>query len=147
MNNKDYLQETLELVEQIETRYLELGARLYKIKEEKLWQLQYDSYQEFLEDAHINPGHASILVSIHKTYVVDNKITFQKLGGLGYSNLYEAIPLVEKKGVDEAIIMASTLTRSEIKDEVRDEKHGAHRHVLGQERWATCEKCGKFIRV
>jgi hypothetical protein len=146
MNKTEYVRQTVDLVKQIETRFLELGARLYKIREEKMWSDSYESYQEFLDAAHINPGHASILVSIHKNYVIDGGKKQETLAGIGYSNLYEAIPLIEKNGVDEAVIIASTLTRSEIKDEVRDEKHGVHTHTVGSERWGMCA-CGKFVKI
>ena len=142
----DFLRDTVDLVKQIETRFLELGSRLYRIKEERLWESTYDSYQEFLEAAHINPGHASILVSIHRKFIVEGQKTKEELAGIGYSNLYEAIPLIDRDGVEVAVVKAETLTRSEIKEEVREQKHGVHEHVAGTERWGVCE-CGKFIRV
>lgn len=147
MTNTEYLRNTVDLVKAIETRFMELGARLYKIRDKELWRGDYDSYSEFLDTAHINPGHASMLSSIHKHFVVDGKIEPAKLAKVGYSVLYEAVPLIEKHGVDKAFVMASTLTRSEIKDEVRDDKHGEHTHKVGTERWGTCDKCGKFVKV
>lgn len=143
----NFLRETVDLVKQIETRFLELGARLFRIKENKLWLDTYESYQEFLDAARISPGNASILASIHQHYVLEGKVPIKKLAGIGYSNLYEAIPLIERDGVDAAVVKADTLTRSEIKDEVKEKKHGVHRHVMGTERWGACEKCGKFIKI
>lgn len=143
----EYIRETIDLVKQIETRFLELGARLFHIREKRLWEGTYDSYQEFLDAAHINPGHASILAKIHQYYIVDGGKKQETLAGIGYSNLYEAIPLIEKEGIDSAVIKAETLTRAEIKDEVRDQKHGDHTHELGEERFGICTKCGKFFRV
>lgn len=147
MNPTEYVRQTIDLVKQIETRFLELGARLYIIRERELWRDSYDSYQHFLDTAKINPGHASILASIHKHYVVEGKKQHSTLAGIGYSNLYEAIPLIERDGIDAAVIKAETLTRSEIKDEVREQKHGDHEHTVGKDRWGNCEKCGKFIKL
>lgn len=147
MNGAEYLRQTIDLVKQIETRFLELGARLYNIRDKELWRDTYESYQEFLDAAHINPGHASILYSIHKHYVIDGKKKQDTLAGIGYSNLYEAIPLIEERGIDAAVVAASTLTRSDIKEEVREQKHGVHKHQLGTERWAKCNTCSKFERV
>lgn len=146
-NISQYVRETIDLVKQIETRFLELGARLFTIREQELWRDMYDSYAEFLDAAHINQGHASILASIHKHYVVDGGVKRSELAGAGYSNLYEAIPLIERDGIDNAVVKAQTLTRAEIKDEVREQKHGEHEHIIGTERWGVCEKCGKFLRV
>jgi hypothetical protein len=147
MKDSSFLRETVDLVRQIETRFLELGARLFRIREKELWKGTYDSYQEFLDVARISPGNASILASIHRHYVVEGNISPEKLAGIGYSNLYEAIPLIEREGVKAAVTKAETLTRSEIKDEVRDVKHGSHDHSVGTERWGVCEKCGKFVKI
>lgn len=147
MNPANFLRETIDLVKQIETRFLELGSRLWTIREKKLWEEGYDSYSDFLTAARINPGHASILASIHQHYVVEGKMSYAKLAKVGYSNLYEAIPLLKSESADLVVEKARLLTRAEIKDEVRDEKHGEHEHIAGKERWGLCEVCGKFVKV
>lgn len=140
MNKADYLRDTIDLVKQIETRFLELGARLYTIKEKELWSGQYESFQEFLETARINPAHASIWISIHKSYIIQGGLTQKQLVGAGYTNLYASIPLIEKEGVEKALTIASTLTRSEIQQEVRDITHSdcTHEHTITL--CATCHK-------
>lgn len=143
----DFVRETIDLVKQIETRFLELGARLYKIREERLWEGNYDSFQEFLDSAHISAGMASKLAKIHHVYIVEGKKETQALAGIGYSNLYEAIPFVEEDGVDGAVALAGTLTRSEILDEKREREHGVHTHTIGDARWGICQTCGKFERL
>lgn len=147
MNPTNYVRDTIDLVKSIETRFLELAERLYRIKEEKLWSSSYESFADFLEAAHISQGHASILTSIHRSYVIEGGKTHNELAGIGYSNLYEAIPLIEKEGIDSAFTKAAVLTRSEIKDEVRDIKHGPHTHTpVDNKRWGMCS-CGKFVVV
>jgi hypothetical protein len=141
-----FVKETLALVRSIETRFLELGARLYKIREERLWEGSYDSFNDFLADAHLTAGNASILASIHKSYIVDGGMEQEQLAGVPYSNLYEAIPLIQKEGITVAAVKAQTLTRSEIKDEVREQKLGVHEHEVGEDRWGVCS-CGKFIKI
>ena len=147
MKETEYVRETIELVKSIETRFLELGARLFKIKEKELWKGTYDSYYEFLDAAHINPSMASMLVKVHDYYIVQGKRKPAELKTIGYSNLYQAIPLIERDGVETTLVKAQTLTRSEIVDEVKEEKHGKHDCVVGIERWGMCKTCKKFIRV
>lgn len=147
MKPAEFVRETIDLVKQIETRFLELGARLYRIREEKLYAATYDTYYDFLEAAHINQTMASMLYGIHQHYIVNGGRTQEELAGIGYSNLYKAIPLIESKGVKKAVMSAKTLTRGDIEDEVREVRHGNHRHVVGTERWGACEKCGKFVKV
>lgn len=143
----EFVRETIELVKSIETRFLELGARLYKIREEKLWEGTYYSFNHFLADLQLTPGNASILASVHKNYVIEGGIEPAQLAGIPYSNLYEAIPLIEKEGVTSAAVKAETLTRAEIKEEVQEKKLGTeHTHEIGEERWGVCS-CGKFIKI
>lgn len=143
MDATKFLRDTIDLIKQIETRFLELGARLYNIREKGMWKDSYESYEEFLDTAHVSYGNASMLASIHKAYVVEGKKQMSSLAGIGYSNLYEAIPLIEAQGVDAAIVKASTLTRAEIKQEVREEKHGecAHENVI-----KICSSCHKLMQ-
>lgn len=146
-NQNEFVRDTIDLVKSIETRFLELGARLFKIREERLWEGTYDTYNDFLQVLHLTPGNASILASVHKNYVLDGGIPAESLSGIPYSNLYEAIPLIEKDGVTGAAVKAETLTRAEIKDEVRDQKFGEHDHIISSdERWGVCS-CGKFIKI
>ncbi len=142
MNPANFLRETIDLVKQIETRFLELGARLYNIREKELWKDTYESYQDFLDTAKISPGNASILASVHKHYVVEGKMSTTKLVGVGYSNLYEAIPLIERDGVTKTVERARLLTRTEIKDEVREEKFGECKE---HELITICAKCHKRV--
>lgn len=138
MNPANYLRDTIDLVKSIETRFFELAARLYTIKTKELWSGSYDSFQEFLDTAKVNASMASVLTQIHDRYVVQGKIPQSKLIGIGYSNLYEAIPLIDSKGVANAVETAKTLTRQEIKLEVREQKHGACAHP---ETITICASC------
>jgi len=147
MKPVEYVRETIDLVKQIETRFLELGARLYHIREKQLWAGTYETYTEFLDSARINTTMASMLYAIHKTYIIEGGKKPSELAGIGYSNLYKAIPLIEERGINKTITAAATLARDEIEDEVREKKHGNHRHVVGTDRWGACDKCGKFVRV
>lgn len=145
--NQDFCRDTIELVKAIETRFLELGARLYKISEKKLWEGNYDSFNDFLINANVNKGTASKLVNIYRSYVIDGGVKVEQLAGVPYTNLYQAIPLIEKEGADRAAVLAETLTKDEIKEELREQKFGVHEHVVvGDERWGVCT-CGKFVKI
>lgn len=137
-NPANFLRDTIDLVRQIETRFLELGARLYQIREHKLWEETYDSFQEFLDSAKISKGNASMLAAIHKAYVIDGGVSHEKLAQVGYSNLYAAIPLLESEDVETVVNKAKLLTRDEIKQEVREEKHGECEH---KETVVICSTC------
>ena len=139
--NADFLRETIDVVRQLETRFLELGSRIFKIRTEKLWEGTYDSFNEFLDAAHLTPGNASMLATVHEFYVLKGGVSHERLAGAGYSNLYTAIPLIEKDGIDKTVEKARLLTRSELNDEVRESKGTECEHEL----ITICSKCHKRI--
>lgn len=147
MNPADFLRETIDVVRQIENRFIELAGRLYKIRDKEMWKSSYESYGEFLEAARILPAQASILVAVYRNYVVLRGVPEANLSGIGYSTLYEAIPLLEKEQTDTVVEKARVLTRSEIQDEVREKTNGICTHEGKPfEVYHKCS-CGKFYKV
>lgn len=142
MNSANFLRDTIDVVRQIETRFLELGARLFRIQREELWEDSYDSYKDFLIAAKINPSIAAMLTAVHETYIVKGGVLPVKLAQAGYSNLYAAIPLIERDGVKETVERARLLSRSELLEEVREEKHGECKHL---ETITICSSCHQRV--
>lgn len=147
MSDSNFLRETIDVVKQIESRFIELAGRLYKIRDKEMWKSSYDSFSEFLEAARILPSHASILIAVYRNYVVLRGVPEADLAGIGYSTLYEAIPLLEKENPTDVVEKARVLTRSEIQDEVREKTNGICSHEgKSFETYRKCS-CGKFYRV
>lgn len=140
MSNANYLRETIDLVKQIETRFLELGARLYKVHQEKLWSGEYDSFMEFVDAAGLARPFATQLWTIHRIYVVENKVAPAQLIKAGYAKLWDAIPLLESSNAKTVVTKAVSLTKSELREEVREEKHGECKHEEIIKICATCHK-------
>lgn len=138
MTPASFIRDTIDLVRNIETRFLELAARLYIIQDKDLWEGRYETYNDFLAEAKITPGNASMLAKIHKAYVIEGKQPLERLAKAGYSNLYTAIPLIERDGVETTVEKARLLTRAELKEEVREEKHG---DCLHHEIIKICASC------
>jgi len=147
MNSSEYLRQTKELVTSIQTRFLELGGRLFNIREKGLWKDFYDSYSDFLQDIDVTESQASIFSTIHEVFKLKGGFKDETLSKIGYSKLYSVIPLIEKNGIDLALSKALTLPRDEIQDEIRLMKHGEHKCVLEAERFAFCQTCHKLKRV
>lgn len=140
MNPANFLRDTVDLVRQIETRFLELGARLFLIQEKEIWKDGYESFGEFVDAAGLRRPFASQLTTIHKVYVVQGRVRSTELAKVGYQKLYDAIPLIEKEGVQKAVTMARTLSLGELREEVREEKHGECLHKEIIKICATCHK-------
>ncbi len=137
-----YLRETIDLVKQIETRFLELGARLYRIQEDQMWQGEYDSYGEYLDATGLKRPFASVLTTIHRVYVVERGVRPVELAEAGYAKLYDAIPLLENNDTAAVVAKAQLLSRGEIKEEVREEKYGDCQH---RETITICAHCHKRV--
>lgn len=142
-----YVRETLKLRDTIEGAFIALGERFYKIREESLWHGMYESYAEFLADMRVSEATASKLMQVYRTYIVEFKIAPSKLAKIGYSNLYMAIPLIEKHGVESAIEKAASLRREDIQDEVREDAHGDCAHDWENITIRACMTCGKKERL
>lgn len=142
MTSANYLRETIDLVKQIETRFLELGSRLYKIQKDGLWEGEYDSFMEFVDATGVTRTAASKLTTIHKTYIVEHGVSVRKLAEVGYSKLYDAIPLLGKGNVESVVMKAKLLSQSELHEEVREERHGECKHL---EQITICAGCHKRI--
>lgn len=137
-----FLKDTASLVRDIESRFIELGMRLWKIREAKLWNSGYESYEDFLDSSKISPSTASKLVKVVEFFIVQGGANETQLIGAPYSSLYEAIPLLASEDVQTVIAKVLLLSRGEIKEEVREEKHGDCSHL---EQILICVGCKKRI--
>lgn len=137
-----YVKETLKFRDTIEGAFIALGERFNRIKEEVLWNGMYGSFSEFLADMHVSESTASKLVQVYRVYIVEHKIKPERLAKIGYSNLYAAIPLLEKHGIDEVIQKALLLRRDDISVEARDQREDACSHDYEKVTIRVCTKCG-----
>ena len=119
---KTYLKETIQLHSNIGVAFLELGERLHKIREDKLYFGEYDSFEEFLLTAKITKGTASKLITVYETFQLKYKLPIKKLVGIGYSSLYAiAVHVDSKEKAEEWVERASMLTRDDLQDSLREE--------------------------
>lgn len=142
MSNANYLRETTDLVKQIETRFLELGSRLFRIQREELWRGEYELFMEYIDASGLSRPFASKLTTIYRIYVVDNRVALKQLAEAGYSKLWSAIPLLVSQDAETVVAKARLLTSAEIAEEVREEKHGECKH---EEQIKICSGCKKRI--
>lgn len=127
------------LLKQAEMSFLEIGSILYEVRESASWRQGFESYEAFLNEARISKSVASVLVKVYKHFVLDGGKSNEQLAVLGYSNLYSAIPLLEAgEDIDTVLAKVKLLTRDELKQEIRDEKHSDCPHL---ERITICSVC------
>lgn len=140
--NRQYLEETLFLKENLEKGFLHLGERLYRIKNERLWELDYGSYAEFLMEAKISEATASKLVAIYSKFVLEYGMSYDVLAPCSWSSLYTLLPLAtSKEKAEELVDEAANLKRGDVEEKIRAEKHPDCRHD-DQYTITVCRGCG-----
>jgi hypothetical protein len=141
----NFCESTIELVQNIEGAFIELGKRLLRIRDERLWESNWESYEEFLSEIKISPGKASKICSVYEKFVVEYGVEQEKLAGVGWSNLYSMLPAIKsKRDATEWVDKGMVLRREDIEDEVREFKHGKCDHKNFRELHIyICNDCGK----
>lgn len=124
--NYDYCLETIGLKGELELSYLDLASRLHKIQLNKMYEPNYESFDEFLEEIKISRATASKLVNIWRLFVIKFKIKPKVLAGAGgWSVVAEILPLAEsKKKAEELLFMASETRRKDLRKNLHELKTG-----------------------
>lgn len=138
----EFCRDTISLTGEIHSKYIELASRLSKIRGQHLWKNGYESFAEFLDAAKLTKGTASKLIQVYENFLLPGQFTPAQLDAIPYSSLYEAIPLLRDKSPQEVVEIARSLTRDEIKSEVKDEKYPDCSHV---ETIVICVKCHRRV--
>ena len=144
----EYCQQTLALKKTLESGFLTLAERLKKIKEEGLWEAEWGSFAEFLMEMKISEATASKLISVYDKFVLEYGIDQEKLAGVGWSSLYEILPLCDTVGsAREMVEKATLLKRDELREEVREARVGECDHEWVEVHLRQCTKCAKREKI
>lgn len=136
----DHLNKTIEMAG------VALGVYLLEVKEQEIYkQLGYDEFWQYYSD-HLGrtKGQISKLLKVGE---------FFKRAGLRadtevpYTKLEAAIRAFPNKEPDYIIAAAQTNTLAELESGRQEEKAGVHEHQTGEERWAKCTLCDKFMKL
>lgn len=147
--NRNFLRETIELRKSIDEGFLNLGERLKKIRDNKLYEIDYESFDLFLSELKISSGTASKLIQIYEIYILEYKISYEKLSQSNWTSLYEMLPLATSK--EKAVNLVehgSLMRREDIKSKVREAKFGKNcKHQYYELHIKQCKVCGERIII
>lgn len=151
-NNQKFVRDTIELKHKIEGAFIDLGARLKKIRDEKLYEGSYSNFAEFLVEMDLSEGTASKIIAVQSFYSEKHKISREKLAQAGWSKLYTMLKLTDdstpKNEVEKVVQKGIELWRPDIEDEVREHVTGCTKHDFGDIiTIRVCRKCGKRINT
>lgn len=153
IQNFKICQEALELRDSIEVAFLKLGELLYNIKENRLYEGQWESFDEYcMEFRGMSKSTVSKLIAIYEKFVIQfgfSSTKLQKVGG--WAVLAEALPVVTtKKEAQDWIDRASVLTLVDMRKSVRETKNGIPVGECKHKDTYTirvCRTCGERERV
>lgn len=149
--NLSYCEGTLELKRSIEYKFLELGERLKKISNERLYEPQWTSFGEYVGEMKMSESTASKLINIYQKFIVDYGISRERLLVSGdWSVLAEVLPIVrDKESAEEALHMCKELSRQDIRKYIKEQKTGIDMRDCVHDFYTLqiCRTCGEKVRL
>lgn len=146
--NFEFCRHTIALKENIERTFIELGRRLYKIREERLYEPFYDSFNVYCDELKLSQSTISKLVNIYKKFILEygfSPTRLMKAGGWGV--MAEALPVIHsKKDANDFLDKAETLTLRDMRKEVLEKKSGIDQRTCNHKDdfyvLKICRRCG-----
>ena len=147
MIQKTLLNECLEAFANARGKIIDALESLWAVHENNAWEGRYNSFSEFCESGlKISRSTGSKYIKVYEHYIKNASLTIQQLRDADVECLYLA--LGTEGTPEKQYSNALTLSRAELKDEAVEGKFGsAHEHTFGEERWAKCTVCDRFVRV
>lgn len=143
--NRDYCQETINLYR---TSIVNIAERLWNIRQKKLWDKGWSTWEEYLEEVGIKKGTASKLCSLYEKIVIELKFPSETLHTAPWTNLYTALPMMkDRESAERAIVSASLLANKEIYQERYYQKYGKDCECLNAYPMKHCPDCKRYFRV
>ncbi len=147
-----YCEKALELKQEIEGHFLLLGEYLHQIKENRLYEPQWTSFEEFVFEMKMSTNTANKLIQVHKTFILSYGFTSNEIKNAGgFSLLVDVLPMVtSRKSAEKWLLSASTLTRSDLRKEITEAKTGIQMKDCEHAETYTvtiCKHCGERIQT
>lgn len=160
MNNKvarsnfEYCQDTLKAKYDLELSYLDLASRLYNIHRESMFEPNYETFDEFLEELKISRFTANRLINIWSRFILEFKIRPKVLAlAGGWSIVAEILPHVEnKKQAEHWLHEAQGMRQRDLRKNLKEKSTGIDMRVCKHRDYEVitfkkCNHCGETIRI
>jgi hypothetical protein len=151
LSNLNFCHDTLELKGTIENSFLVLGERLLKIRTERLYEPQWQAFDEYVNEMKMSEASANKLISIYQKFILEYKIpsNLLTLAG-GWAVVAEILPVVTKDTVKDWLNKATVLSRQDLRKEVKEARTGIDMSKCEHKNFYTircCRDCGDRIAV
>lgn len=141
----DLLKQASECFKSARTNVIEGMFLLAEIEQKELYKGKYETIFKYAEEeCDLAKGTVSKYLAIVKGYTLGG-VSQRNLEGVDTEKLYLSLSL--EGTAEEKLAQAKTLSRDEIKENIREDKHGVCSHEGKPfEVFHKCE-CGKFYKV
>lgn len=121
-----YCEKAIELKKNIEGSFLDLGELLYNIKEHRMYEPQWSSFEEYCFELKMSSNVIYKLIQIYKTFIIGYGFTHSEvITAGGFSLLQDILPVIKtKKDAMEWLKKSEVLTRSDLRKEIKEQKTG-----------------------
>lgn len=150
--NYQFCQDTIQLKEDIEGHFLELGHRLYKINNDRLYESGYESFDEYCLELKMSRGTISKLINIYSLFILKYEFDNKQLAGVGgWTVIAEVLPLIKtKKDASYWLEKASLFSRRDLRIAITESKTGIDQYKCKHNDSFSiniCNKCGYKTRL
>jgi len=146
-------QSLIKLRSSIAEAFILVGKKLTEIKEGNLYKYLgedsgYDTFESYLAspELQISRRKAYYLMAIYQTFCEKFGLPMEKMRGVEWSIIKEALPIVTEKNCEEWIEKSKALSHSDMLLEVRREKTGIEpyecQHDFQKKIYWQCKICG-----
>lgn len=142
-----YCTDAIQLKNDLESGFILLGEQLSKIKNEGLWETAWTSWSEYVKELKMSENHVNKLIQIFEKLVLGLKVPKDQIANAGgWSIVSDLLPIIEsKKDAEEWLEKAATLTREDLRSEMKEQKTGVLMHACKHKNIYTivvCRDCG-----
>lgn len=146
--NLEFCEKTLELKNDIEKSFIVLGEHLHRIYEEKLYEGQWESFQEYVDEfKNLSYQSAMKLIAIYQKFVLDYKFAPERIiKAGGWTVLATLLPVVKNKtDAEKWLHQAEHNTRKDLSKEVHEIRTGVEMKNCKHKdtyKITVCRECG-----
>lgn len=125
-NNLIYCNDALQLKTSLEQGFIRLGEYLYTIKNERLYEANWASWEEYSLELKMSQNSINKLIQIYARFILSYGIPEEKVVEAGgWSVIAELLPVIETaEQAEEWLDKAKELTREDLRKEITEKKSG-----------------------
>ena len=141
--NYDYCKKAIALKGNIEVQFLGLGKMLHEIKEKRMYEAGWESWDEYEMEFKLAPSTLSKLMKVYQRFVVEFEIPPREIADVGgWTLVSDILPVVKsKQDAVKWLKVAENSTRSDLKKTLKEAKTGVDMNNCSHKNTYTVEIC------